>query len=138
MKRSLDRLHVFLPKFWAKKMGCKLLFPHLTPIRESSNLFYANKINCKTSSSHPFRSKYMQLILSILYAAITAVSGKLNKTGRIRLIFEQKLEKISKSDIANTCPDISISMIELTVKEMLDKGEIIKVGSGRATAYVKK
>ena len=46
--------------------------------------------------------------------------------------------EISKLDIANTCPDISISMIERTLKEMLDKGEIIKVGSGRATAYVKK
>ena len=66
------------------------------------------------------------------------VTGKLNKTDRIRLIFEQKLGKISKSDIANTCPDISISMIERTLKEMLDKGEITKVGSGRATTYVKK
>lgn len=65
------------------------------------------------------------------------VTGKLNKTDRIRLIFEQKLGKISKSDIANTCPDISISMIERTLKEMLDHGEIKKVGSGRATAYVK-
>ena len=37
-----------------------------------------------------------------------------------------------------TCPDISISMIERTLKEMLDYGEIKKVGSGRATAYVKK
>ena len=37
-----------------------------------------------------------------------------------------------------TCPDISISMIERTLKEMLDNGEIKKIGSGRSTAYVKK
>ena len=66
------------------------------------------------------------------------VSGKLNKAERIRKIFEQKLGKISKADIAQLCPDISISMIELTLKDMLNKGEIIKVGSGRATAYIKK
>ena len=66
------------------------------------------------------------------------VSEKLNKTDRIKIIFEQKLGKISKADIANTCPDISISMIERTLKEMLDNGEIKKIGSGRATAYVKK
>ena len=66
------------------------------------------------------------------------VTGKLNKTDRIRLIFEQKLGKISKADIAGTYPDISISMIERTLKEMLDNGEIRKVGSGRSTAYVKK
>ena len=65
------------------------------------------------------------------------VSGKLNKTERIRKVFEQKLGKISKGDIAQLCPDISISMIELTLKDMLNKGEIIKVGSGRATAYIK-
>ena len=65
------------------------------------------------------------------------VSGKLNKTNRIKLIFEQKLGKISKADIADACPDISISMIERTLKEMLDRGEIKKTGSGRATAYVK-
>ena len=65
------------------------------------------------------------------------VSGKLNKSDRIKLIFEQKLGKISKADIADACPDISISMIERTLKEMLDRGEIKKTGSGRATAYVK-
>ena len=58
--------------------------------------------------------------------------------GNIRLAdFSQFLFKY-QSDIANTCPDISISMIERTLKEMLDKGEIIKVGSGRTTSYVKK
>ena len=65
------------------------------------------------------------------------VSGKLNKTDRIRLLFEQKLGKISKADIARECPDISISMIELTLKDMLNKGEIMKVGGGKSTAYVK-
>ena len=54
------------------------------------------------------------------------------------VLWADKTGKISKSDIANTCPDISISMIERTLKEMLDHGEIKKIGSGRATAYVKK
>ena len=53
------------------------------------------------------------------------------------VLWADKTGKISKSDIANTCPDISISMIERTLKEMLDHGEIKKIGSGRATAYVK-
>ena len=65
------------------------------------------------------------------------VSGKLNKADRIKLLFEQKLGKISKADIANACPDISISMIERTLKELLDNGKIQKIGSGRSTAYVK-
>jgi predicted HTH transcriptional regulator len=52
------------------------------------------------------------------------------------VLWADKTGKISKSDIANTCPDISIFMIERTLKEMLDKGEISKVGSGQATSYV--
>ena len=65
------------------------------------------------------------------------VSEKLNKSDRIKMIFEQKLGKISKADIVNECPDISVSMIERTLKELLDNGEIKKVGSGKLTAYVK-
>lgn len=65
------------------------------------------------------------------------VSGKLNKTERIRVLFEEKLGRIRKSDIANACPDISISMIERTLREMLERGEIAMVGAGRSTAYVK-
>ena len=56
-----------------KKMGCKFSFQHLFFTGESSNLFYANRNNCKTSPSRPFPSKHVQLVLSILYAAFTAV-----------------------------------------------------------------
>ena len=45
---------------------------------------------------------------------------------------------MSKADIAAQCPDISISMIERTLKELLDAGVIAKIGSGRTTAYVKR
>ena len=68
---------------------------------------------------------------------VHVVSEKLNKTDRIKMMFEQKFGKISKADIVNECPDISVSMIERTLKELLDNGEIKKVGSGKLTAYVK-
>ena len=41
-------------------------------------------------------------------------------------------------DICHYCPDISVSLIERILNEMLTKGEIQKVGSGRSTAYVKQ
>ncbi|MCQ2378389.1 MAG: Fic family protein [Victivallaceae bacterium] len=70
---------------------------------------------------------------------VTHVStGKTTKADRIRLVFESRLGKISKADIAEQCPDISISMIERTLKELLDAGIIEKVGSGKRTAYVKR
>jgi len=66
------------------------------------------------------------------------VTGKTTKSDRIRLVFESRLGKISKADIAEQCPDISISMIERTLKELLDAGFIEKVGNGKRTAYVKR
>ena len=62
---------------------------------------------------------------------------KLNKMERIRMIFEQKTGKISKADIMAACPDISVSLIERTLKQMLDNGEIRKIGASRTTAYIK-
>ena len=65
------------------------------------------------------------------------VTCKLGKADRVRRFFEQMPGKISKADIATFCPDISVSFIERTLKQMLEAGEIKKIGSGRATAYVK-
>ena len=105
-------------------------------LQQSSNLWNSGK-----NDYMPFL-RYMLGIILKSYREFEnrvehIVIGKLNKTDRIKLIFEQKLGKISKSDIANAYPDISISMIERTLKEMLDNGEIKKTGSGKSTAYVK-
>lgn len=60
----------------------------------------------------------------------------LSKAERIRAVFSKRIGKISKSDIATLCPDISLTTIERTLKEMLDNGEIQKIGSGRGTGYL--
>ena len=66
------------------------------------------------------------------------INRSMPKAERIRLVFDNQLGKISKADIAMRCPDISISMIERTLKTLLDAGVIVKIGSGRSTAYVKR
>ena len=71
MKRSLFRLHVFLPEIRAKKMGCKFLFPHLVLTRENSNLFSANRNNCKTFPLRLFTWIEVLLILFMLCITIT-------------------------------------------------------------------
>jgi Fic family protein len=63
---------------------------------------------------------------------------KLSKPDRIKAVFEKKLGKISKSDIAALCPDVSETTIERSLKELVEKGYIEKVGAGRATAYIKR
>ena len=70
---------------------------------------------------------------------LNGVTGKkLNKSNRIRQVFDQKLGKITKSDIAELCPDVSISMIERILKQMLDEGTVERIGFGRNSGYIKK
>lgn len=63
---------------------------------------------------------------------------KLSKPDRIKAVFDKKLGKVRKADIAVLCPDISETTIERTLRELVAVGYIEKVGSGRATAYVKR
>ncbi len=61
----------------------------------------------------------------------------LSKPDRIRAVIESKLGKVTKKDILDTFPDISITTVERTLKDLLTEGYIKKVGSGPATGYVK-
>lgn len=65
-------------------------------------------------------------------------ASRTTKAERVRMIFDQKLGRISKRDILNFCPDISETTVEQTLKELLNSGFIEKVGGGRSTSYVKK
>ena len=106
-------------------------------LQESSTGWNAGSNNCL-----PF----LQYLLGIVLKAYRefenrvehVVSTKLNKTERIRMLFEQKAGKITKADIARFCPDISVSLIERTLGQMLANGEIRKIGASRSTAYVKQ
>lgn len=62
--------------------------------------------------------------------------GKLSKAERVKAVFDKKIGKIKKSDIAAYCPDISMTTIERTLAELVNNGIIEKVGSARATGYV--
>lgn len=63
---------------------------------------------------------------------------KVSKPERIRAIIERTAGKITKKEIAQTCPDISLTTIERTLAELMAAGYIDKIGRGRSTAYVKK
>lgn len=105
-------------------------------LQESSAGWNSEQSNCL-----PFL-RYMLGIILKAYREFEnrveyVISTKLNKSGRIRMIFEQKPGKISKADIVRACPDISVSFIERTLRQMLENGEICKIGASRSTAYIK-
>ena len=47
------------------------------------------------------------------------------------------LKKLSKKDIKEQCPDISISTIEVVLHNLLQEEYIIKVGAGKNTSYIR-
>lgn len=88
---------------------------------------------------------FLKYYLGVVLAAYREFSSRVetlrnqgfNKSDRVKHIFDTKTGKISKSNIANLCPDISITTIEKALAQLVKDGFIKKVGGGRSTAYVK-
>lgn len=117
-------------------------------IEENKQSYYetlhSSGINWNENSNDPL--PFLRYMLGIILSAyrdfekrLDGVTGiKRSKSDRIKQVFEQKLGKIKKSDIVEACPDISISMIERTLKQMQNDGTIERIGFGRETCYIKK
>ena len=105
-------------------------------LRAGSDGWYEN-----ANDVRPFVLYMLGIVLKAYRELETRVDGLVNsrmsKANRIRAVFATTLGKIAKKDILAKCPDISVAMIELTLKAMLDDGSIRKIGSGRTTAYVR-
>jgi len=95
-----------------------------------------------TNDYKPFIKYYLSVILATFKdfseRVELLVDKNLNKTERVKRIFDTKLGKFSKSDIHTLYPDISVKTIEKALKELVDEGYIKKLGQGRSTVYVKK
>lgn len=61
----------------------------------------------------------------------------LSKPERIRCVVEREVGKITKKEIMEKCRDISKITVERTLAELVKSGYLLKIGSGRTTAYVK-
>ena len=61
----------------------------------------------------------------------------LSKPERIKAVIERKIGKITKSEILESCPDISKVTVERTLAALVKEGYIVKISAGRSTAYGK-
>ena len=86
--------------------------------------------------------KYMLSIVDMAYkdfeSRVALVTKKVNANEMVKLAFERKIGKITKSDIAELCPGLSISAVEKGIARLLTEGRIEKLGNGRSTFYIKK
>lgn len=59
----------------------------------------------------------------------------LSKSDRVRETIKETLGVITKTEIMKKCPDISQITIQRALAELVENGEIMKIGGGRYTKY---
>ena len=86
--------------------------------------------------------KYLLSIIEMAYEdfedRVKLISKKLSAYELVDNAVKKKLGKITKSDIAELCPSLSISAIEKVMAKMVEEGKLEKGGSGRTTYYIIK
>ena len=116
---------------------------------EKTKTTYYEALQASSSGWHENQNTYAPFVKYYLGIIIKAydefedriqylVTRKISKPDRIKAIISQTLGKISKKDLMERCPDISQGTIERTLSSLVKEGYIIKVGSGPATAYIRK
>lgn len=85
--------------------------------------------------------KYMLGVLLAAYRDFTKRIelidfGKLSKPERIARLIKDSYGEITKTEILNEYQDISQITVQRTLAELLENGDIIKIGGGRYTKYV--
>ncbi len=89
----------------------------------------------------PFVKYYLEDILSAYKEFSTRVEmmqdRSLSKSERIRALFANTLQKLSKSTILEKYPDIGTSTVEMTLAVLVKEGYIIKTGAGKNTTYIR-
>lgn len=86
---------------------------------------------------------FVQYILGVILAAYREFSDRvdllstrgLSKAEIIREEIKNTLGKVTADGLSKQHPDISLVTIRRTLKQLLDDGEIIKIGGGRYTSY---
>ena len=68
----------------------------------------------------------------------TVNSKKVNKTSRIEATILNSVLPISKKEISDILPDVSVTTIETVLGKMLKEGRILKIGAGKNTKYIRK
>ena len=116
---------------------------------EKSKDSYYEALQASSQNWHENGNDYLPFLKYMLGVVVKAYNEfedrvaylrhrKMSKADRIKDLIEKTPGKISKKEIAQACPDISVTTIERTLAELVASGFIDKIGVGRSTTYVKK
>ena len=86
---------------------------------------------------------FVKYMLGIIVAAYREFSSRvklittsgMSKPDRVRELIKNTLGTITKKEILEKCPDISQATVQRALADLLESGEIEKIGGGRYTKY---
>lgn len=114
---------------------------------EQTQETYYEALQNSSANWHEDKNDYIpfvQYTLGVVVAAYREFSSRvrllaasnMSKPERIRAIIKDTLDKITKTEIMEKCPDISQVTVQRALSELVTSGEIIKIGGGRYTSYI--
>ena len=93
------------------------------------------------NSYEPFVKYYLGIMLKAYNEFESRVEHlkhrSLSKPDRIQAVIDNKVGKITKTEIMELCPDISKVTVERTLTDLVKSGHIAKIGAGPSTGYVR-
>lgn len=109
---------------------------------------YYEDLKKSSENWHENRNDYVPFIENFMYTLylcyreldkrfLTLSSGKVNKKQRIEQIVLSAFIPVSKKEIQDLLPDVSVSTIEAVLGKMMREGRIVKVGTARNSRYKK-
>jgi Fic family protein len=90
---------------------------------------------------YPFVKYYLEIILGAYKDFDSRViylhNHKLSKPDRVKALFKNSLQTLSKKMILEKLPDTSISTVETALSSLLKDGYIVIIKAGKNTAYIR-
>ncbi len=114
-------------------------------IADSKETYY-DALQDSSTGWHEGKNDYLPFVRYMLGIVIAAyrefasrvdvmITRGLSKPGRVRELIRSTTGRITKAEIMKQCPDISQRTVERALTELMNSGEIIKIGGGRYTSY---
>ncbi len=114
---------------------------------DDSKESYYEALQASSAGWHEGENDYLPFVrytLGVIVAAYRQFARRADmlltagrsKTDRVGEVIRGATGKITKAELMAQCPDISQITVQRALRELLDSGNILKLGGGRYTAYV--
>ena len=114
---------------------------------EQTKEIYYESLQLSSAGWHENKNDYepfVKYMLGVIVAAYRDFSSRvsllttqgMSKPDRVKEIIRATLGLITKTEILAKCPDISQVTVQRALADLVDKGDIVKLGGGRYTKYI--